>query len=228
MALKPHIVHVVGHTEAHHAATAEDVIAACKVARRAIENALAGAPDMGLDPRVQQRANELAAEAQVTLDAIRGLGAPGVTDPFDGSGHAGARRDLRHPGRPASPQQPLRGARWSRIDRGANVAVDTSGRSLLRQSGLPARLALIQEKACLVSQAAVAHVRFLGQRLWTARASQSNVVKASKVDPVGEFASVEWDAPKARRKPDAVTPLADIISKRKKEVSQCRQPRTTL
>ena len=46
MALKPHIVHVVGHTEAHHAATAEDVIAACKVARRAIENALAGAPDM--------------------------------------------------------------------------------------------------------------------------------------------------------------------------------------
>ena len=82
MALKPHIVHVVGHTEAHHAATAEDVIAACKVARRAIENALAGAPDMGLDPRVQQRANELAAEAQVTLDAIRGLGAPGITDPF--------------------------------------------------------------------------------------------------------------------------------------------------
>ena len=46
MALKPHIVHVVGHTEAHHAATAEDVIAACKVARRAIEDALAGAPDM--------------------------------------------------------------------------------------------------------------------------------------------------------------------------------------
>ena len=31
MALNPHIVHVVGHTEAHHAATAEDVIAACKV-----------------------------------------------------------------------------------------------------------------------------------------------------------------------------------------------------
>ena len=55
MALKPHIVHVVGHTEAHHAATAEDVIAACRVARRAIENALAGAPDMTVDPRVQAR-----------------------------------------------------------------------------------------------------------------------------------------------------------------------------
>ena len=82
MALKPHIVHVVGHTEAHHAATAEDVIAACKVARRAIEDALAGAPDMRLDPRVQQRAHELVTEVQVTLDAIRRLGGTDVADPF--------------------------------------------------------------------------------------------------------------------------------------------------
>jgi methylmalonyl-CoA mutase cobalamin-binding subunit len=82
MALKPHIVHVVGHTEAHHAATAEDVIAACKVARRAIENALAGAPDLGADPRVQARMTELVAEARLTLDAIRSLASPGVSDPF--------------------------------------------------------------------------------------------------------------------------------------------------
>ena len=40
MALKPHIVHVVGHTEADHAATAEDVIEACTMARRVIENAV--------------------------------------------------------------------------------------------------------------------------------------------------------------------------------------------
>ena len=82
MALKPHIVHVVGHTEADHAATAEDVIAACKVARRAIENALAGAPDMLGDPRVQARAAELVHEARLTLDAIRGLAGPGVPDPL--------------------------------------------------------------------------------------------------------------------------------------------------
>jgi len=73
MALKPHIVHVVGHTEADHAATAEDVVAACKVARRAIENALAGAPDMLGDPRVRARAAELVHEARQTLDAIRGM-----------------------------------------------------------------------------------------------------------------------------------------------------------
>ena len=82
MALKPHIVHVVGHTEADHAATAEDVVAACKVARRAIENALAGAPDMLGDPRVRARAAELVHEARQTLDAIRGLAGPQAPDPL--------------------------------------------------------------------------------------------------------------------------------------------------
>ena len=82
MALKPHIVHVVGHTEAHHAATADDVIAACKVARRAIENAIAGAPDMPVAPHVQARKQELIVEAQVTLDAIRALAGPQVADPL--------------------------------------------------------------------------------------------------------------------------------------------------
>jgi len=86
MALRPHIVHVVGHTEAHHAATAEDVIAACRVARRAIENALAGAPDMRIDPCVQERKHELVAEARVTLDAIRRLGTAGVADPLTDPG----------------------------------------------------------------------------------------------------------------------------------------------
>jgi len=82
MALKPHIVHVVGHTEAHHAATAEDVIEACGLARRAIENAVRGVPDMTADPAVQARREELGREAQVTLEAIRSLAAPGVEDPL--------------------------------------------------------------------------------------------------------------------------------------------------
>src|SRR4030042_346791 len=49
MALRPHIVHIVGHTEAHHAATAADVIEACNLARRAIENAIQGQPDATTD-----------------------------------------------------------------------------------------------------------------------------------------------------------------------------------
>jgi hypothetical protein len=82
MALRPHIVHVVGHAEAHHAATADDVIEACKLARRSVENALRGQPDMTADPAVQERKDELVREAQITLDAIRGLAVPDVSDPL--------------------------------------------------------------------------------------------------------------------------------------------------
>jgi len=82
MALQPHIVHVVSHTEAHHAATAADVIEACKLARRAIENTLRGQPDMTCDPAVEQRCEELVSEARVTLGAIGALAGPGAEDPL--------------------------------------------------------------------------------------------------------------------------------------------------
>jgi hypothetical protein len=82
MTLKPHIVHVVGHTEADHAATAEDVIEACGIARRAIENALRGAPDMISDPAIGERAYFLASEAQITLKAIRSFAHKKVADPL--------------------------------------------------------------------------------------------------------------------------------------------------
>ena len=42
-------------TEADHAATGDDVIESCGLARRAIETALRGQPDMTADPRVQNR-----------------------------------------------------------------------------------------------------------------------------------------------------------------------------
>ncbi len=74
MALKPHIVHIVGHTEADHAATAEDIIAASRIARQAIENALRGQPDMLSDPLILKRKDRLVAEVKITLQAIRNLG----------------------------------------------------------------------------------------------------------------------------------------------------------
>jgi hypothetical protein len=82
MSLDPHIVHVVGHTEAHHAATAEDVIEACKIAQRAITNSINGAPDMTTDPAIQTRVEELISEAENTLEAIRSLASSGVEDPL--------------------------------------------------------------------------------------------------------------------------------------------------
>ena len=141
MALRPHIVHVVGHSEAHHAATAEDVIEACKIARRAIENAQRGQPDMTADPAVQQRKEELVREARVTLAAIAALAGPDVSDPLTdpatlaravttGALDAPHLRNNRFG----------RGQIVSRIDeRGACVAVDpSSGRVLSEEERLAA------------------------------------------------------------------------------------------
>jgi hypothetical protein len=81
MALRPHIYHIVGHTEAHHAATADDVIEASKIVRRAIQNAQ-GAPSMIRSPEVQTRKEVLIHEARITLQAIRNLAGQGVEDPL--------------------------------------------------------------------------------------------------------------------------------------------------
>ncbi len=81
MQLKPHIVHIVGHTEAHHATTAAELIEACKIADGAISQCLLGLPDMTADPRVQRRKAGLLADAAVLLDAIAHIGA-NDGDPF--------------------------------------------------------------------------------------------------------------------------------------------------
>jgi hypothetical protein len=136
MALRPHIVHVVGHTEAHHAATAADVIEACKLARRAVENALRGQPDMTADPAVQERKRELVREAQVTLEAIRSLAESDVDDPLSDSAtltRAVTTGVLDAPHLRSNPF--ARGQIVTRIDeRGACMVVDpTTGKALLEE-----------------------------------------------------------------------------------------------
>jgi hypothetical protein len=81
MALRPHIYHIVGHTEAHHAATADDIIEASKIVRRVIANAQ-GAPDMTLAPEVQERKAVLVQEAQVLLGQIFNLAPKEIPDPW--------------------------------------------------------------------------------------------------------------------------------------------------
>jgi hypothetical protein len=81
MQLKPHIVHIVGHTEAHHATTAAELTEACRIADGAISPCLLGLPDMTADPRVQRRRAELLADAKVLLGAIATL-APAGRDPY--------------------------------------------------------------------------------------------------------------------------------------------------
>ena len=89
MALKPHIVHVVGFCEGDHAATAEDVIESCKIVRGVIRNCLEGMPDLTWDERVQERKVRLLEEARVLLDAIsslpqivKDLSGPEIGDPL--------------------------------------------------------------------------------------------------------------------------------------------------
>ena len=140
MALKPHIIHIVGHTEAHHAATADDIIEASKIARGAIENALRGAPDMTADPAISKRRKQLVKDARLLLEAISSLAGSEVNDPFTDPGTLARSVTC---GLLDAPQ--LRNNRFGRgeirtsIVNGANVAVDSKGKILqekARQSKL--------------------------------------------------------------------------------------------
>jgi methylmalonyl-CoA mutase cobalamin-binding subunit len=135
MALQPHIVHVVGHTEADHAATAADVVAACRVARRAIENAVRGAPDMTRDPRLRERRKELAREAAVTLRAICDLAPAGVVDPLTDPVTLGSAVRTGILDAPQLKNNPFaRGDAATWIDgRGACIAVDRADRRPLTE-----------------------------------------------------------------------------------------------
>ena len=131
MALRPHILHVVGYSEAHHAATAAEVIESCKLARRAVENALTGQPDMTADPQVAARRETLVAESRVTLQAIQELARAGTPDPLADAvtlARAVSTGILDAPHLRSNPF--ARGMVQTRILDGACQAVDESGRPL--------------------------------------------------------------------------------------------------
>ncbi len=125
MALKPHIIHVVGYTEAYHAATAADVIESCKLAQRAIENGL-GAPDMTQDDRVLARVDELVREASVLLDAIDRLAGDRVADPLSDAANLARTVEAGYLDAPQLKNNPYAlGKIAIRVDeRGASIAVN--------------------------------------------------------------------------------------------------------
>jgi hypothetical protein len=82
LALKPHILHVVGFSEGDHAAYPEELIQSCQIVHGVLNNCLAGLPAMALDPLVQTRKGELIAEARVLLDAIKKFGSGMSDDPW--------------------------------------------------------------------------------------------------------------------------------------------------
>src|SRR5512134_1200633 len=131
MAIQPHIIHIVGHTEAHHAATADDVIEASKIARRAIENAVRGAPDMTADAAITKRRRQLVKDAGLLLEAISSLAGPEVSDPLT---DAETLTRAVACGLLDAPQ--LRNNKFGRgnirtsIIRGANMVVDAEGKPI--------------------------------------------------------------------------------------------------
>ena len=137
MAVRPHIVHIVAHTEAHHAATADDVIQASRMARQAIENALAGQPDMTQDPAIKARVTLLVNEAEVTLDAIRSLAPETVKDPLIDAAtltKAVTSGILDAPHLKSNPF--ARGVIQTRIIDGACAAVDSAGNPIMESDRL--------------------------------------------------------------------------------------------
>jgi hypothetical protein len=131
MAIQPHIIHIVGHTEAHHAATAEDVIEASRIARRAIENAVRGAPDMTADPAITKRRKQLVKDARLLLEVISSLAGTEVSDPLT---DAGTLTRAVTCGLLDAPQ--LRNNKFGRgeirtgIVNGANVVIDSKGKGI--------------------------------------------------------------------------------------------------
>lgn len=82
LALKPHIVHVVGYSEGDHAVSAKELIESCKIMHGVLRNCWRNLPDMTLDPIVQFRKKELIVEARMLLDVLKKMGAKGQLDPW--------------------------------------------------------------------------------------------------------------------------------------------------
>lgn len=141
MALHPHIIHIVGHTEADHAATAPDVIAASLAAQRSIENALAGQPDMTVDPQVQARKKHLIEQTQITLQAIRNLADKSVEDPLTDAVTLTKAVNVGVLDAPQLKNNPFApGTIRTRVLEGACEAVDENGESISERDRLQANL----------------------------------------------------------------------------------------
>jgi len=128
MTLKPQIIHIVGHTEADHAATGEDVIEAALVAKRAIKNALNDNLDISGDPVIQNRVKDLIADVQLSLQAIRNLAGRGVEDALTDPATLAKAVELGILDAPQLKNNPFApGLSRTAILNGASVEVDKSG-----------------------------------------------------------------------------------------------------
>lgn len=71
LALKPHIIHVVGFCEANHAATAENIIESCKIVKGVLRHTLNDNLPIEKSAHIVERKDELLAEARELLSFIQ-------------------------------------------------------------------------------------------------------------------------------------------------------------
>jgi len=82
LALKPHILHVVGYSEGDHAIFADELIQSCNIVHGVLRNVLYGMPDLTANSKVTDRKNELKYEAKVILDELQRRGKNISDDPW--------------------------------------------------------------------------------------------------------------------------------------------------
>ncbi len=129
LAVRPHILHVVGYSEASHAARAGDVIGSARMAGGIVDVLLRGLPDMTRDRRVTARRDELLGEARLLLAAVRELAPRRIRDPWTDPETLASAVEcglLDAPDLAGNP--PARGSVRTAIVDGACRATDDSGR----------------------------------------------------------------------------------------------------
>ncbi|NSW93352.1 MAG: methionine synthase [Bacteroidales bacterium] len=82
LALKPHILHVVGFSEGDHAIYADELIQSCNIIHGVLHNLLYGMPDLTNNLIVKSRKNHLKDEARILLEALRKSGESESEDPW--------------------------------------------------------------------------------------------------------------------------------------------------
>lgn len=82
MAIRPHVVHVVGYTEANYHVGPKELTESCRIAQGAIRNALLGLPDPRKDGRIEARRAEVLEDARYLLERIRDVARSDVDDPW--------------------------------------------------------------------------------------------------------------------------------------------------
>ena len=150
MAVHPQVIHVVGFSEAEHAATPEVIIESTKIVRGVIRSCLSGNADATRDPAVQARKTELVSEAKYLLDFINRFYSDVSDDPlFDPTVLA----DCVRRGILDAPQilktDRYRGIANTRVIDGKCVAYDAKTKSVLNERERLGRL----EKADLLEGA---------------------------------------------------------------------------